>query len=47
LVQHERPALLSASIRKAAIAFHAAYYNLVKIHGTLRCTPALAAGAGA
>ena len=29
---------------KAAIALHFAYYNFVKIHGTLRTTPALAAG---
>jgi hypothetical protein len=29
---------------KAAIALHLAYYNLVKTHGTLRCTPAMAAG---
>jgi IS1 family transposase len=29
---------------KAAIALHLAYYNLVKTHGSLRCTPAMAAG---
>jgi len=29
---------------KAAIALHLAYYNLVKIHGSLRCTPAMEAG---
>jgi len=29
---------------KAAAALHFAYYNLVKRHGTLRCTPAMAAG---
>ena len=29
---------------KAAVALHFAYYNLVKRHGTLRCTPAMAAG---
>jgi len=29
---------------KAAIAFNIAYYNFVKTHGTLRCTPAMAAG---
>jgi len=29
---------------KAAIALNIAYYNLVKTHGTLRCTPAMAAG---
>ncbi len=29
---------------KAAIALNVAYYNLVKTHGTLRCTPAMAAG---
>ena len=29
---------------KAAIALHYAYYNFVKIHKTLRCTPAMAAG---
>jgi IS1 family transposase len=28
---------------KAAIALHLAYYNFVKIHGTLRCTPAMEA----
>jgi IS1 family transposase len=29
---------------KAAIALHLAYYNLVKFHSTVRCTPAMAAG---
>jgi len=29
---------------KAAVALHYAYYNFVKFHGTLRCTPAMAAG---
>jgi hypothetical protein len=29
---------------KAAIVLHLAYYNLVKIHGSLRCTPAMEAG---
>ncbi|HUE52116.1 MAG TPA: IS1 family transposase [Terriglobales bacterium] len=29
---------------KAAVALHFAYYNLVKRHGSLRCTPAMAAG---
>jgi hypothetical protein len=29
---------------KAAIALNIAYYNLVKIHGSLRCTPAMEAG---
>lgn len=29
---------------KAAIALHLCYYNFVKTHGTLRCTPAMAAG---
>jgi IS1 family transposase len=29
---------------EAAVALHFAYYNLVKRHGTLRCTPAMAAG---
>jgi hypothetical protein len=29
---------------KAAIALYLAYYNLVKIHGSLRCTPAMEAG---
>lgn len=29
---------------EAAIALHYAYYNFVKTHGTLRCTPAMAAG---
>lgn len=29
---------------EAAIALHLAYYNFVKTHGTLRCTPAMAAG---
>ncbi|MGH9715651.1 MAG: IS1 family transposase [Candidatus Acidiferrales bacterium] len=29
---------------EAAAALHFAYYNLVKSHGTLRCTPAMAAG---
>ncbi len=29
---------------KAAVALHFAYYNLVKFHTTIRCTPAMAAG---
>lgn len=29
---------------KAAIALNIAYYNLVKTHSTIRCTPAMAAG---
>lgn len=29
---------------KAAIGLHLAYYNFVKTHGTIRCTPAMAAG---
>lgn len=29
---------------KAAVGLHFAYYNFVKIHGTLRCTPAMKAG---
>ncbi len=29
---------------QAAIALHLAYYNLVKTHSSLRCTPAMAAG---
>lgn len=29
---------------KAAMALNLAYYNLVKTHGSLRCTPAMAAG---
>lgn len=29
---------------KAAIALHFAYYNFVKAHGALKCTPAMAAG---
>ena len=29
---------------KAAIALNLAYYNFVKTHGTLRCTPAMEAG---
>jgi len=29
---------------KAAAALHFAHYNLVRIHKTLRCTPAMAAG---
>ncbi len=27
-----------------AVALHFAHYNLVRIHKTLRCTPAMAAG---
>lgn len=30
--------------RKAALALHFAYYNLCRIHGSLRITPAMAAG---
>jgi hypothetical protein len=29
---------------KAAVALHYGYYNLVKLHRTIRCTPAMAAG---
>lgn len=29
---------------KAAVALHFAYYNYAKIHGTLKCSPAMAAG---
>ncbi|MDB6151377.1 MAG: transposase [Chthoniobacter sp.] len=29
---------------KAAIALHLVYYNFVKTHGTIRCTPAQEAG---
>jgi len=29
---------------KAATALHFAYYNFVKIHSSLRCTPAMEAG---
>jgi IS1 family transposase len=29
---------------EAAVALHFAYYNFVKRHGSLRCTPAMAAG---
>jgi hypothetical protein len=29
---------------EAAVALHFAYYNLVKRHGTLRCTPAMTVG---
>ncbi len=29
---------------EAAVALHFAYYNLVKRHSTIRCTPAMAAG---
>jgi hypothetical protein len=29
---------------RAAVGLHFAYYNLVRRHNTLRCTPAMAAG---
>jgi hypothetical protein len=29
---------------RAAVALHFAHYNLVRVHKTLRCTPAVAAG---
>jgi hypothetical protein len=29
---------------QAAVALNFAYYNLVKTHGAIRCTPAMAAG---
>ena len=29
---------------KAAVALHYAYYNFVKLHKTIRCTPAMEAG---
>ena len=29
---------------KAALALHFAHYNFVRVHGTLRVTPAMAAG---
>jgi hypothetical protein len=28
----------------AAVALHLAHYNFVKIHSTIRCTPAMASG---
>jgi hypothetical protein len=29
---------------KAAVALHYGYYNFVKVHKTIRCTPAMEAG---
>jgi hypothetical protein len=29
---------------KAAVALHYGYYNFVKMHKTIRCTPAMTAG---
>ena len=29
---------------KAPVALHYAHYNFVRVHRTLRCTPAMAAG---
>ena len=29
---------------RAAVALHFAYYNFVKMHSSIRCTPAMAAG---
>ena len=29
---------------RAAVALHFAHYNLVQIHSSIRCTPAMAAG---
>jgi hypothetical protein len=29
---------------KASVALHYAHYNFVRLHRTLRCTPAMAAG---
>lgn len=29
---------------KASVAIHYAHYNFVRVHRTLRCTPAMAAG---
>ena len=29
---------------EAAVALHFAHYNFVRLHKTLRCTPAMAAG---
>jgi hypothetical protein len=29
---------------KAAVALHYAYYNFVKVHSAIRCTPAMQAG---
>jgi hypothetical protein len=29
---------------KASVALHYAHYNFVRVHRTLRCTPAMAAG---
>ena len=31
---------------KAAVALHFAHYNFVRVHSTLRVTPAMAAGVG-
>jgi len=44
-----RPRLTLAFSKKrenfeAAVALHFAYYNFVKRHSTIRCTPAMAAG---
>jgi hypothetical protein len=30
--------------QRAAVALHFAWYNFVRVHRTLRCTPAMAAG---
>jgi hypothetical protein len=32
---------------EAAVGLHFAYYNFVKRHNTLKCTPAMAAGVSA
>ncbi len=45
-----RPSRLTNAFSKkpknfeAALALHHAYYNLCKIHGTIRCTPSMEAG---
>jgi hypothetical protein len=38
------PRATAIDIRRDAIALHLAFYNFVKIHGSLRCTPAMEAG---
>jgi|ERR1019366_1256247 hypothetical protein len=35
---------ITPSNRSPSVALHLAHYNLVRIHQTLRCTPAMAAG---
>ncbi len=41
---HSKIPLIDTSEAKAAVALHFSHYNFVRLHKTLRVTPAMAAG---